>query len=660
MKKVVAKRSKVVEKNNTGDFISSLPDHLLHQIMSLLPPRYATATSVLSHRWETIWLSFPIIDLDQSHFSNREKLCSCLESTLNRHSLSNLQTVRLRINLSCSSQINRCVCEFMNTVLPDAKILKELDIRLTNYLLSCQQDICGPEIICIRPKEILSSCTNLIFLRIEGCRFEGSPHVDLPKLKTLHLKNMFIPEEFLVELIHSCPTVDTLSVEYCFGIQNVRICHPTIEKLVLGFRNDLASLELNVPRAKSINFHTLANSVTEVGLVKVLGYQNSKKIQARNLETLYLECLVIEPKVLHNIISIFPKMEKLYMNFCDVLGRAQMHSKTLTSLEMNECMLLDEVDIMAPNLQNFDYVHNPESVQLNYEMLMYIRQLSLDSIELEHETLWINSSNFPAIVSLKLSYCSYMKELRITSKKLESLEVSKCEDLEDCLIIAPQLLSFTYSGKVMDMGHLEASRKLCVRLNLEDAHSGHEHVGFVNKFVGFLQKVGASAACMTIEMDYSCTECLMMIKDIHVPPTTLVQHLKLDTWPDVMCLRDLVSCLLCISIHCNNLSINLGWFSLTLQEIKKKEACVPKSNLARIEDHLVRVEMKHFTGSAEEVDLVEFLVGIARHLQNMTIWMIKGKEDDATQKCLEACHQKLHLFDIVNHEGYVTFSRNAI
>ncbi|KAL3640735.1 hypothetical protein CASFOL_015703 [Castilleja foliolosa] len=647
MEQIVAKRAKVVDKNNTDDLISSLPDHILHKIISLLPSKYATATSVLSHRWETIWLSFPVIDLDESDFGNREKLCSCLKSTAARHNLSNLQTLRLQINLFCSPQLNRFVSEFFNTVLIDSKILKELDIQLTNFLL---------------PRQTFSSFSHLVFLRVEGCVFKGCPRVDLPNLKTLHMKKMFISEEFLLELINACPLVETLSVEYCLGIENIRICHPIIKKLVLGFQYDIETLEINLPGVKYIKFHALANSVTEERLLKVLGHQNSEKILAQNLQTLCLVRLVIEPDVLHNFISIFPKMENLNMNFCEVLGRARLHSTTLTSLEMNECRLLDEVDIIAPILQNFGYAHNPKGVQFNHETVTHVRRLSLDSINVEHENLWINGSNFPNLIFLKLDFCSNMKQLRIDSNKLESLDVRGCKYLEYCMIVAPQLLRFTYSGKVVHMASLEASRKLRVTLNLEDADIGHEHVGFVNKFVGFLQMVDASAASMMIDMCYSCTECLMMIKAIRVAPTSLVRYLKFDAWPDAMSLRDLVSCLLGISIYCNNLSINLGWFSLTMQfqEIEKKKTCVGKTNLARIEDHLVRVEMKNFMGSVEEVGLVELLVGRARRMQRMIIWMKSGKEDDATQKCLEACHRKLHPFKIVSHGGCVSFSRIAI
>ncbi|GFP86232.1 hypothetical protein PHJA_000767000 [Phtheirospermum japonicum] len=174
-------------------------------------------------------------------------------------------------------------------------------------------------------------------------------------------------------------------------------------------------------------------------------------------------------------------MEKLDMYFCDVLGRAQLHSETLTSLVMSNCMLLDEVDIWARNLQNFGYVHNPQVVKLNYSTFKYIRRLLLLNIDVDFGVLLINSSNFPALVSLKVGICMNMEQLMIASNKLESLDVCRCKNLEYCMIVAPQLLSFTYSGQVVHMDRLVASRKLCVALILKEPYGGHTHIekGFV-------------------------------------------------------------------------------------------------------------------------------------------------------------------------------------
>ncbi|KAL6494919.1 hypothetical protein OROGR_030838 [Orobanche gracilis] len=67
MEQIAVRRAEVGMKEKfSEDLISSLPDHILNHIMSLMPPRYAASMSVLSHRWEKLWLSFPIIDLDQN------------------------------------------------------------------------------------------------------------------------------------------------------------------------------------------------------------------------------------------------------------------------------------------------------------------------------------------------------------------------------------------------------------------------------------------------------------------------------------------------------------------------------------------------------------------------------------------------------------------
>ncbi|CAD6341490.1 unnamed protein product [Miscanthus lutarioriparius] len=67
-----ARASGVVDGTSAGgpDRLSSLPDCLLHTIMSSLKARQVVQTSVPSTRWRHLWRSVPCLDIDFDEFSN--------------------------------------------------------------------------------------------------------------------------------------------------------------------------------------------------------------------------------------------------------------------------------------------------------------------------------------------------------------------------------------------------------------------------------------------------------------------------------------------------------------------------------------------------------------------------------------------------------------
>jgi len=67
-----ARASGVVGGTSAGgpDRLSSLPDCLLHTIMSSLKARQVVQTSVPSTRWRHLWRSVPCLDIDFDEFSN--------------------------------------------------------------------------------------------------------------------------------------------------------------------------------------------------------------------------------------------------------------------------------------------------------------------------------------------------------------------------------------------------------------------------------------------------------------------------------------------------------------------------------------------------------------------------------------------------------------
>ncbi|KAF7048992.1 hypothetical protein CFC21_057620, partial [Triticum aestivum] len=67
--------SKSTRRTTNGvDRVSSLPDELLHHMMSFLPMPEVVRTSLLSTRWRNLWASTPYIRINHHDFKDYGKL----------------------------------------------------------------------------------------------------------------------------------------------------------------------------------------------------------------------------------------------------------------------------------------------------------------------------------------------------------------------------------------------------------------------------------------------------------------------------------------------------------------------------------------------------------------------------------------------------------
>ena len=80
-----ARASGVVGGSSAGgpDRLSSLPDCLLHTIMSFLKARQAVQTCVLSTRWRHLWRSVPCLDIDFDEFKKKAPASDASRITYN-------------------------------------------------------------------------------------------------------------------------------------------------------------------------------------------------------------------------------------------------------------------------------------------------------------------------------------------------------------------------------------------------------------------------------------------------------------------------------------------------------------------------------------------------------------------------------------------------
>ncbi|KAM0850106.1 hypothetical protein ACQ4PT_053301 [Festuca glaucescens] len=64
------------------DSVSSLPDHLLHHILTFLPTHQSVRTSVLSRRWQRVWIGLPTFAFDDKRGSSIAGFASSVDAVL--------------------------------------------------------------------------------------------------------------------------------------------------------------------------------------------------------------------------------------------------------------------------------------------------------------------------------------------------------------------------------------------------------------------------------------------------------------------------------------------------------------------------------------------------------------------------------------------------
>ncbi|KAG2328967.1 hypothetical protein Bca4012_021415 [Brassica carinata] len=208
------------------DRISGLSDELLLKILLLVPTKVAVSTSILSKRWEYLWMWLP--KLDYGHFdcskSEWERLRCFLDRNLPLHRAPVIESFRLR---SCRQHVKpENVSMWVSTAVYHC--VRELDI------LHDHTDPAMPDIL---PCNLFTS-KSLVILKLVGEILLDVPRmVSLPSLKTLKLQSVrYFRDETLQRLLSNCPVLEDLVVD-------------------LGLRDTTRKLTIVVPSLLSLSFY---------------------------------------------------------------------------------------------------------------------------------------------------------------------------------------------------------------------------------------------------------------------------------------------------------------------------------------------------------------------------------------------------------------------
>ncbi|XP_077243395.1 F-box/FBD/LRR-repeat protein At5g56420-like isoform X2 [Tasmannia lanceolata] len=239
------KSSNASTAREINDIISGLPDTILHNILSFLPTDYAVLTSFLSKRWRYLWTSISCLDFDHKLFysplylqlgdyifpsllattATNDTFIEFVDTVLMLHDASNIQ----RFCLSCfyysyKSHVNTWIRVAMmhNVRELDFCIDREEDydpyVSLPGF--SSEEPVMFPH--------TLFTCESLEVLKmnLKWSILKMPATMSFRALKTLDLVEVaFSEDNWMTELISSCPILESLSMEGCtlYGHQNLNI-----------------------------------------------------------------------------------------------------------------------------------------------------------------------------------------------------------------------------------------------------------------------------------------------------------------------------------------------------------------------------------------------------------------------------------------------------
>nr|ABD32486.1 Cyclin-like F-box [Medicago truncatula] len=183
------------------DRISDLPDEILHHILSFLPSSQIALTSLLSKRWNPLWLTIP--NADRISALRVELLCRIL---------SRLPTKQIFVASLLSRRWRLLRQRILDINLDDM----EGDHNQDTYILYSEAQHSSATPIYL-PNNIL--CSTLVVLNLNGngvltidCVYES--YTNLPNLEKLHMTKVhFLKLKYLIQILSVCPLLEDLLIK---------------------------------------------------------------------------------------------------------------------------------------------------------------------------------------------------------------------------------------------------------------------------------------------------------------------------------------------------------------------------------------------------------------------------------------------------------------
>ncbi|EYU42232.1 hypothetical protein MIMGU_mgv1a017918mg, partial [Erythranthe guttata] len=300
------------------DRISELPKHILQRILYFLSQKDAVRTSVLSKSWSYIWCTRPnLVSSYNDSKENKQEFLTTVEQNLQRYCDQRmcLEEFSLLIILD-----NHEYVSLLEKWIPTLKNMGVKKFRLSIYWKYSRQ-----------LPSVVFEAESLQDLHMEGFTLDQTTigrNVLSKHLKRLLLVKVEIEDGVFQKIISSCPLIETLSLESCERLRNIKV-------------NNLLRLKKfhfsSTPKEECcIEIYPASLEIINIGHADV---SFPKGAEFQNLKSLFLNHVILTS--FDNFSSCkFPSLVNLCISHCDGLDESTEESH----------LFLD-----APNLNTFVY-----------------------------------------------------------------------------------------------------------------------------------------------------------------------------------------------------------------------------------------------------------------------------------------------------------------
>ncbi|KAJ4818392.1 F-box/RNI-like superfamily protein [Rhynchospora pubera] len=195
------------------DMISSLPDCLIHIIMSFLTAQEAIQTCVLSKRWKNLWTTLPFLDFDLHKFKYHTEL---------EDGVPKRNRVDIFIGFVSTTLLLRKPFDLHKFCVSGLKV-SHFDMMRSwiLYALKHNLQVLNIDLMqeCLMPPNVFN-CASLVDASVAYSlkSLQNIEVINLPCLRRLSLKGAgaHITQDFVDKLFYGCPVLEFLNLEYCY------------------------------------------------------------------------------------------------------------------------------------------------------------------------------------------------------------------------------------------------------------------------------------------------------------------------------------------------------------------------------------------------------------------------------------------------------------